>query len=778
MINFTCGCGKRLQVADKFTGKKVKCPGCGQIALVPVSDGAAFVNQATAALHKPASPPDAGKPTTRPAPDNPEATVASVRRAPAQAQGDSELQSLGGYRIVRLLGQGGMGAVYEAEDVKLERRVALKVMRPEVASNVQHRERFLREARTAAKVKNDFICAIYQVGEENDIPFIAMPFLKGEPLDTHLKKGMRLATEEVVRIGKEIAEGLSAAHEVGLIHRDIKPANVWLETQRSGPPRAVILDFGLARMQGDDVQLTQTGMIVGTPAYMSPEQAQGDKKSDGRTDLFSLGCVLYALCTGELPFKGETTMGILMALAAQQPTPPHAIAASTPRPLSDLIMRLLAKNPNDRPTTARDVVAELAAIEVGLARPAQAIPTRPTTTADPAIMTGQTEQLPAAAARSTSRRKAPYALIAAGALGLLVVLGGVYYIATHKTTREPKKEAVAEEKQTPPVPPVEDKKVDPDRRAAEYVLSVGGYICINDDPDARPTTVLPREAFRLTAFHGGYQNQKLNDAGFANFKDCKHLTVISLWETWNVHDAGLAYFKDCKNLKVLSLVNIAFTDEGIANFKGCKNLTTLTLAHIPVTDAGLANFKDCKNLKELGVGNTRVSNAGLAHFKDCKDLNRLGLTHNINVSDEGLANFKDCKNLTILELGETSVTDAGLALFKDCKMLTNVSLFKTRVGDVGLAHLKDCKNLTTLVLSGTQVSDAGIALFKECRDMNDLRLDDTQVSNAILPQLKEYKNLGLLMLQKTKVTPAGIDELKKALPKCKIEWDGGVVEPK
>ena len=222
-----------------------------------------------------------------------------------------------------------MGTVYEAEDTKLERRVALKVMKPEIAKNPQHRERFLREARTAAKVESDFICPIYQVGEENGVPYIAMPFLKGEPLDARLKQsGGAGGRGRAHRPGDR--RGAAAAHEAGLIHRDIKPANIWLETQSPADRRgAKILDFGLARRAGDNVQITQSGAIVGTPAYMSPEQARGDKNVDARTDLFSLGCVLYALCTGELPFKGETTMGVLMALATDEPAPPHNFRGDT-----------------------------------------------------------------------------------------------------------------------------------------------------------------------------------------------------------------------------------------------------------------------------------------------------------------------------------------------------------------------------------------------------------------------------------------------------------------
>ncbi len=382
-----------------------------------------------------------------------------------QTQDAGETWSLGGYRILRELGQGGMGAVYEAEDVKLKRRVALKVMRPEIARNQQHRERFLREARAAANVKSDFICPIYRVGEENGVPFIAMPFMKGEPLDAHLRQSVRLPIDEVMRIGKEVAQGLVAAHEAGLVHRDIKPANIWLETQCAGPRRAIILDFGLARKQADNVQITQSGAVLGTPAFMSPEQARGDKHVDARTDLFSLGGVLYALCTGELPFKGDTTMGILMALATHDPTPPHKISATTPRPLSRLIMRLLAKKPEDRPQTAREVYEELVAIETAAAKPAdEAFTTQIDPPLPPAASAGASEPRSRGASKTATRRQQRqpvalatyvlFGLIAVGLLGCVVTVAGtaVYYIVFGggKGPGEPK--VVAEEKKAPPEP--------------------------------------------------------------------------------------------------------------------------------------------------------------------------------------------------------------------------------------------------------------------------------------------------------------------------------------
>ncbi len=198
----------------------------------------------------------------------------------------NEIGWLGNYRIAGLLGEGGMGYVFDAFDTHLQRRVALKVLKPDLAANLSFRERFLQEARAAAALPDEYIITIYQVGLENDVPFLAMKYLHGESLEQRLQRDGPLPTHEVLRIGREMALGLSAAHERGLIHRDIKPANLWLETpppeqgQSSGTRlscefiyRVKVLDFGLARPINDARRLTATGLIVGTPSYLRAEQA-------------------------------------------------------------------------------------------------------------------------------------------------------------------------------------------------------------------------------------------------------------------------------------------------------------------------------------------------------------------------------------------------------------------------------------------------------------------------------------------------------------------------
>ncbi len=275
-------------------------------------------------------------------------------------QGPDEIGRLGQYRILKQLGQGGMGVVFQAEDTQLRRLAALKVMLPELAAREHARARFLREARAAAALKHDNVVTIYQVGEDGPVPFLAMEFLTGKSLEEWLRPDRRATIPEALTLGKQIAKGLAAAHAAGLIHRDIKPANLWLEAPRG---RVKILDFGLARnMAGEFTALTQSGAVVGTPAYMAPEQARGEVV-DHRCDLFSFGCILYRMVTGRMPFQGNTLYAVLAAIATETPPSVQELNPTVPAALASLIERLLAKAPADRPASAQVVLDELQQIE-------------------------------------------------------------------------------------------------------------------------------------------------------------------------------------------------------------------------------------------------------------------------------------------------------------------------------------------------------------------------------------------------------------------------------
>src|SRR5262249_53851526 len=337
-------------------GKEGPCPNCRQVVRVP-DTGTSSSGRASG--QRTVGPPAAAEDTDPAIPG-----LASPPDFPflAPPEGPDELGRLGPYRVLKLLGAGAMGVVFKAEDLHLKRQVALKVMRPSLAASPEFRRRFLREAQLAGALDHEHVVSVYQVGEDRGGPFLALKLLQGESLEDRLNRsGGRLPLAEVLRIGREMARGLAAAHAQGLIHRDIKPANVWLEADRD---RVKIVDFGLARGSGEDAHFTQAGAVIGTPAYMAPEQANA-AEVDARCDLFSLGGVLYRAGTGALPFDGKDTLSILSALATRTPTPPHEVVPSLPRSFSHLVMRLLAKDPAERPQSAAEVAQIIAVVERG-----------------------------------------------------------------------------------------------------------------------------------------------------------------------------------------------------------------------------------------------------------------------------------------------------------------------------------------------------------------------------------------------------------------------------
>jgi serine/threonine-protein kinase len=260
---------------------------------------------------------------------------------------------VGPYRLLREIGNGGMGMVYEAEDARLGRRVAVKLLPPEVSRDHKAKERFLREARAAAAVDHPNICTVHDVGESDGRLYIVLTYYEGETLRERIKRGP-LPLDEARQIAIQVARGLACAHEAGIVHRDIKPANVMLP--RRG--EAKILDFGIARLQGDEASLTRTGASWGTPAYMSPEQARGEPV-DARTDVWSLGAMLYEMIAGRRPFGGESLEAVVSAILTQEPEPLERVRPGVPPELARVVDCALAKDPAERYATAAKLLADL-----------------------------------------------------------------------------------------------------------------------------------------------------------------------------------------------------------------------------------------------------------------------------------------------------------------------------------------------------------------------------------------------------------------------------------
>ncbi len=543
-------------------------------------------------------------------PDAPADRTHDLNELLAPAQQPDELGRLGHYRVLRVLGRGGMGIVFEAEDERLKRRVALKVMLPSAASNPAARKRFVREAETAARVEHDNIVPIYDVAEPNGVPFIAMPLLVGEPLDAKLKAGAPLPVPDALTIGRHIAEGLAAAHAAGLIHRDIKPANVWLERGADGGfKRARILDFGLARPVGAGAELTHSGAVMGTPAYMAPEQAQGGP-IDHRADLFSLGCTLYQMATGRRPFLGGDTYSVLTALATQTPPLPITVNPAVPPALSTLIEGLLAKNPADRrPATAHAVAEELARIaphSTVVPFPVPQLAPRPSQVTE-ALAT--VTLAPAEPPRAEPAPRPRKWLIAGAALVLIAGAIGVY------AATRPAAPAVAID-DPPALLPDEPKR--PTRVTAERLVAAGWVVGIinpkeNGREFFRAGDALPPEPLLIDWVHPVRRDlgpdaltplRELTD--FAGSIDLDSLPVTEQELARFVAAPGLA------RLRSLDLARTGLADGAVPHLKAFRELRTLVLRGNPkIGDPALNALAGFGALDQLDVRETGVTRAAV-----------------------------------------------------------------------------------------------------------------------------------------------------------------------
>jgi hypothetical protein len=672
------------------------------------------------------------------------------------------LGRLGHYEVLQVLGRGGFGIVFRAFDEMLQRVVALKVMAPQLAATSPARKRFLREARSSAQVRHENVVQVYEVAEQ-PLPYLAMEFIPGETLQQRLDRVGPLDVPEVLRVGRQIAEGLAAAHATDLIHRDIKPGNVLLE---GGQHKVKITDFGLARA-ADDASISQSGIIAGTPMYMAPEQALG-QTLDQRADLFSLGSVLYQMATGRPPFRANGTLAVLKRVAEDTPRPIREIIPETPQWLCDIIAKLHAKNPDERYQSAREVADVLADCEAQLKVSAR-------------LKDFSRIPLDKPAARRRRRTSVMLVVLLLGLLGLggigLGAVVAVFWLFVPITgdgqpnggLQPEVPDIVATPGAWPPdaVPPAAAQRPvvpyhgakDKPSPTAIAPFTAADVQRIAALPAAQQIAKVREELMRRNLGFDGQLEYKIEDGVVVAFgivtDKVTDIAPIRVFSALRVLDCSGTYTDEpnglledltplqgmnLAGLTYLNLCNTKVGDAGLGIFNRCKNLRELNLWNTKITDVGLTNFEECKGLTTLNLADTKVGDMGLAHFKDCKRLEVLYL-NNSKVTDMGLANFKDCKKLTKLQMGDTQITDAGLVHFQDCKALAHLYLHRTKVSDAGLTKFK------SLPLPVLWIHSTGITDLTALQDMplEDIRLTPKNITKGldILRDMKSLKTIGV-----------------------------------
>jgi eukaryotic-like serine/threonine-protein kinase len=764
-----------------------------------------------------------------------------VKRLLDPPQAPGELGRVADFRVLRVLGVGGMAVVFEAVDSRLNRHVALKLMHPAVASKAVGVARFMREAQSAAALKHEHVVTIYQVGMHGTAPFIAMELLHGESLDDRLAKGP-FAIDEVLRIGREIAEGLAAAHAQGLLHRDIKPANIWLEQpaparndavkpapailesapQPNGkrrPDKVKILDFGCAKVWTDESGITHFGLLIGTPAYMAPEQLTG-KAVDPRSDLFGLGCVLYRMASGRPAFGGDDLLAVVRSLALDNPPPLARLDPQIPRAFSDLVDQLLSKKADVRPASAQAVVDRLEEIEQRRGKPQRIEPAetplpKPLRTRfsrdtsrfaavlglaillplvcylfgaqliriatnkgeivievdDPSVGVTVSEN---AVVIHDGRGQAEIVL-AAGDHQLAVTLkqpSGTSSFETEKFTLERGGKKILKVRRELIPPATASIPAPTDRSAAAWTLSKGGFVHLRTEPGAPAVKVLadhklPEGNFELTSVN--LAGRPVTDADLPHFRGLAHLIEFAL-NGAPVTNSGLASLQDLPELKNLALSNTRVTDDGLPLLDRYPKLEYLYLDGAPITDRGLKQLEHLQNLAYLDLINTPVTDAGvvdLARLTKLKEL-LLGMTH---VTDAGLAKLRDLPQLMTLNVGRVPIGDAGLAEIRALKNLRSLFLDRTRVTDAGLPLLADLPQLHSLTLDGTVITNNGLAALAGVKNLQILSLRGIRgIDDAAIPKLVQLQNLHRLDIRDCHVSVKGLAALKAGMPNLEIAW--------
>ncbi|MCZ2343621.1 MAG: protein kinase [Bacteroidales bacterium] len=681
------------------------------------------------------------------------------------------------YEVLEVVGRGGCGIVLKAFDEKLYRVVAIKTMTPELAATSPARKRFLREARATAAIRHENVVSIYAV-EEKPLPFLVMEFIDGQTLQDKINEMGPLDIQDVVSIGRQVARGLEAAHAQRLIHRDIKPANILLE---NGTGRPKITDFGLVR-SADDASMTQSGYISGTPLYMSPEQAQG-LAVDHRSDLFSLGSVLYVMCSGRPPFRAATTIGVLNRVVEEQPRPIREIIPEIPDWLVAVIAELHAKKPEQRLASAKAVEESLASQSVLSIRFSNRVSAdSETVVIDPLTMENASSRM----SRWFFNRRTLAILLVVFAFALpgviLLELAGVTNLRSFAISKTPDKLSSSEPQTDTAQPSISSQVLPVSSQDQNFALFFDGEDDYVDVPTLKglgegpltielflrasanqrsvssfPLYLSSASGQRKIQCWGGHQLSAID----CRVKGKSQYNVAHMPANQWLHVA--AVFGNDPRLYIngqeppsVSPVEQDFPEPFPEFFKlggtlGGTNLFRGEIRGVRVSRSMKYTSpftppdrfgKDADTIAlflfQEGTGNRLVDHSGNEHHGEIHGNPTWGLRSPDRKAAEyvfsagGLVNIngqsEHLRSESQLPAGPFVVSSV---LLRSCNKVT----------DDGLAVFADCKGVIALDISGTSITDRGLAHFRHCRNLRILNCDQSRVTGSALANFMECKDL-------------------------------------
>lgn len=682
--------------------------------------------------------------------------------------GPDSLGRIGHYEVLEILGRGGFGIVFRALDELLQRVVALKVLAPAIAATSPARRRFLREARASAKIRHENAIQVYDV-EEQPLPYLVMEFIPGETLQQRIDRIGPLEASEIVRIGRQIAEGLAAAHATGLIHRDIKPGNVLIETGTH--ERVRITDFGLARA-ADDASLTQSGVLAGTPMYMAPEQAKGESL-DPRADLFSLGSVMYVMASGRPPFRAATTFAVLKRVVEEEPRSIRDVIPEVPQWLCEIIARLQAKKPEDRFQSAREVADVLADCEAKYKAQQEVKSILPAPAAKPAAptaSTGRTLWLAAAAL-----------LLPLIALAVTEFAGVTHLFRGREPTPDPIKPnsaptPVPVARREPLPPPFKNSIAKPSADASAWERSVAAL------PAADQVQAVGNRLKELNPGFDGQVKSTIKDEvvtglqfltdevdDIAPVRALKGLTSLDCRGTF-LRKGKLSALAPLKGIPLTSL-NLADTQvRDLERLKGMP-LTSLNIIHSRVGDLepikgmpltwlniGVTEVLDLSPLKGMSLTTLQIDGLlvrDLGPLKgmplttltghDCREIRDLSPLKGMPLSVLYLWAATQVRDLEPLkDMPLTSLT-IGHSQVEDLEPLKGMPL--TTLNLTNCARVRDLKPLKDMPLKTLIVLDTGVTDLKPLQGMplEDIRVTPKNITQGldVLRDLKRLKTIGI-----------------------------------